>query len=532
VTVGSLQDNSLMTTATATSANQWIRGDSGDGWDVAYDGSSPPVLYSTWNTYIASSTTNGVTSSFVTTNPLTGPDIGSHTLLPLAADPSASGIVYVSGLQNLWQTRDGGVSWRKILSPGNSGNIDVAPTNGSNVVIAAGAQVFVSTNALATTGVTFANITRNLPSRNVNRAVFDPVDPTVIYAVLTGFTGGAPANVFRTTIGGASWSDISLPVDVPCGAIALDGTTTPTTLYVGTDFGVARSVDGGASWSVLDDIHFPRAPVFDLAFSTQAGVLRAATYGRGVFEFMKPAGPAIAVGLQHGLNNELNFGQVCSGPDYLTLDVYNVGSADLVVTSVQYLVGSAIPPAFSVLSTPATPLVIGAGEEVTFTVAYTPTGPGVTDTATIRIISNDPHAPFVDVTATGSEGKATLVTVIADNGDFGDVCVGRFADELLTINNSGDCPLSISGIITFPADFQAPGVASYPLIIGSNDSIDVMIRFRPTSFGNNTGAIEITSNDPLGPHFVNISGNAPAPKLALILADKGDFGKVCVGSCR
>lgn len=526
VTVGSLQDNSLMTTATATAPNQWIRGDAGDGWDVAYDGSSPPVLYSTWNTNIVSSTNDGVGNTAVGVNPLTGPDIGSYTLLPIAADPSASGVVYVSGLQNLWQTRDGGASWRKILSPGNSGNIDVAPTNGANVVIAAGAQVFVSTNALATTGVTFTNITRNLPSRNVNRAVFDPVDPTIIYAVLTGFTGGAPANVFRTTIGGASWTDISLPVDVPCGAIALDGTTTPTTLYVGTDFGVARSVDGGGSWSVLDDIHFPRAPVFDLAFNAQAGVLRAATYGRGVFEFKKPAGAAIALGLQDGLN----FGQVCSGPDYLTIDVYNVGSADLVITSVQYLVGSAIPPAFSVLSTPATPLIIGAGEEATFTVAYTPTGPGVADIATIRILSNDPNAPFVDVTATGSDGTATLATAIADDGDFGDVCLGRFADERLTINNSGVCPLSISGIAAFPADFQAPGVVSYPLIVGVNESIDVTIRFRPTSLGLKVGAIEIASNDPLGPHSVNVTGNAPAPKLALILADKGDFGKVCVGS--
>ena len=530
-TVGALQDNSLMTTATATATNQWVRGDSGDGWDVAYDGSSPtPVLYSTWNTYIVSSTNDGVGSTAVATNPLTGPDIGNYTLVPLAADPSAVGIIYVSGLQNLWQSRDGGTSWRKILSPGNSGNIDVAPTNGSNVVIAAGAQVFVSTNALATTGVAFINITRNLPSRNVERAVFDPVDPTVIYAVLTGFTGAAPANVFWTTIGGTSWTNISIGVDVPCGAIAVDGTTTPTTLYVGTDFGVVRSVDGGASWSVLDNIHFPQAPVFDLAFNAQAGVLRAATYGRGVFEFMKPAGPAIAIGLQDGLLDELDFGQVCSGPDYLTIDVYNVGSADLVVISVQYLVGSAATPAFSVLSTPATPLVISAGEEVTFTVAYTPTAPGVTDIATIRIISNDPNAPVVDVTATGSEGTGIVATAIADNGDFGDVCVGSLADQMLTINNPGSCPLSITGITTFPPDFLAPGVANYPLIVASNDSIDVMIRFRPTSFGPQFGAIDITSNDPASPHIVNISGNAPAPRLVLILADSGDFGEVCVGS--
>jgi hypothetical protein len=53
----------------------------------------------------------------------------------------------------------------------------------------------------------------------------------------------------------------------------------------GTDRGVLRSVDHGASWTVLDDIHFPFAPVTDLVRSRQGGILRAATYGRGVFEF-------------------------------------------------------------------------------------------------------------------------------------------------------------------------------------------------------------------------------------------------------
>lgn len=45
----------------------------------------------------------------------------------------------------------------------------------------------------------------------------------------------------------------------PHGALALDGTFTPTTIYVGSDLGVLRSVDRGLSWTVLDDIHLLRA---------------------------------------------------------------------------------------------------------------------------------------------------------------------------------------------------------------------------------------------------------------------------------
>ena len=157
---------------------------------------------------------------------------------------------------------------------------------------------------------------------------------------------------------------------------------------MGTDFGVLRSVDGGLTWYVLDDIHFPRVPVLDLIFRN--GILRAATYGRGVFGFVKPAGPSIAVHLDHGLA----FGAVCKAPQFLKLEVFNVGSQNLVINSVQRLMGSA---GFSVLPTPATPLVVEPGEDIVFTVMYIPTALGVPETATIRISSNDPAAPFVDL---------------------------------------------------------------------------------------------------------------------------------------
>ena len=98
-------------------------------------------------------------------------------------------------------------------------------------------------------------------------------------------------------------------------------------------------------------------------------VLRAATYGRGVFEFMMPAGPAIAVGLEDGLA----FGTVCSGPHYLTLTVSNVGTADLAISNVERLVGSAD---VTVLPTPATPLIIAPGEDIDFIVVYTPSQSG------------------------------------------------------------------------------------------------------------------------------------------------------------
>jgi hypothetical protein len=450
----------------------------------------------------------------------------------VTTDPGNAGHVYVSGNQNLWQTQNGGGTWRKLSAFAGTGDVDIAQANGNNVVIAVGSQVFVTTNALAAT-VTFTNITRNLPSRNVARVLFDPIDPTVLYAVLGGLNGVGPGqqgHVFRTTVGGTSWTNISpttgnppFEIDIPCNSIALDGTDIPTTIYVGTDLGVIRSVDTGITWSVLDDIHFPRVPVLDLVLNQKAGVLVAGTYGRGAFKFVKPAGPAISVNLEHNLN----FGLICTGPKYLNIYVYNVGSADLVITSVQRLMGSAD---FTVLPLPGTPVVVAPGEEIEFTVQYLPTVSGTFETAIIRVSSNDPAAPFVDVAATGSQGTGAVSTAIADSGDFGNVCLGSFKDELLTINNQGPCPLYIFNITCSSASFLAPGVSSYPLVVGGDDSIDLTLRFQPTGLGPANATITIFSSDPASPSTLDVSGFAPAPRLSLIIADRGDFGKVCVGS--
>ncbi len=522
--VGALQDNGTQTRVGAVGQG-WVAAQGGDGWDVVYDGTIAGRAYCTsgfWSpapcTRIWRSTNDGATFPTEITPWGTATDAGCY-LGPLATDPSTGGILYASGSQNLWQSRNGGNTWR-ILSPfAGTGNVAVARTNGNNVASGVGSQVFVSTNALAATvgppsGVTFANITRNLPSRNVARVAFDPNDPSMIYVVLGGFSGGG--HVFRTSIGATAWTDISPALNVPFNAIALDGTDTPTAIYAGTDFGVIRSVDGGASWSVLDDIHFPRVPVFDLALRN--GILRAATYGRGAFEFVRPQGPSIAVNLE----NDLEFGTVCQGPQFLALEIFNVGKSDLVITSVQRLMGST---GFSVLATPGTPVVIAAGEHLDFTVRYSPTIAGTLETATIRIVSNDPDAPVVDLSATGRRGTPRMTTVVGDNGNLGNVCVGAFVDRELTINNSGSCPLSVLSVTSSSADFLVPAVVSYPLVIGAGNSISLPIRFQPTSFGAKAGTITVTSDDPTGAKSVAVSGTVPSGKLAVT-------GSTCIGGVK
>ena len=123
-----------------------------------------------------------------------------------------------------------------------------------------------------------------------------------------------------------------------------------------------------------------------------------------------------------------------------------------------------------------------------------------------------------------------LVTAIVHAGQFGHVCLGSSLDQLLTLNNSGNDELHITNIVSSSPDFLMPSVASFPIMLEPGDSVEVVIRFRPTSLGPKFGTLTVFSDDPTGTHEVSVSGDASAPTLALAIANTGNFGKVCVGS--
>jgi hypothetical protein len=76
-----------------------------------------------------------------------------------------------------------------------------------------------------------------------------------------------------------------------------------------------------------------------------------------------------------------------------------------------------------------------------------------------------------------------------------------------------------------PGKIHAPGVLSYPIVVGAGDSIDVAVRFQPSTFGPKAGAITIFSDDPAGIHTVHVFGMAPAPKANLTIAKQREFWK-------
>ena len=155
------------------------------------------------------------------------------------------------------------------------------------------------------------------------------------------------------------------------------------------------------------------------------------------------------------------------------------------------------------------PLTIAPGNVLEAPIRFQPTSIG-SKSSTISVLSNDPTGPKT-VVVSGTAPAPRLTLVVPDNGDFGEVRLGRFTDRDLVINNRGPCQLSVTGLVSSAPIFVTPQVASFPLTVDGGDSITVPIRFQPTTRGSATATLTIFSNDPNSPAVVNVSGTAWPP---------------------
>ncbi len=76
----------------------------------------------------------------------------------------------------------------------------------------------------------------------------------------------------------------SIAGNIPAGSVNVirEDPADPNTLYVGTDFGVFVSVDGGRNWRVLGG-NLPSVQVSDLQYHARDRIIVISTYGRGLW---------------------------------------------------------------------------------------------------------------------------------------------------------------------------------------------------------------------------------------------------------
>lgn len=121
----------------------------------------------------------------------------------------------------------------------------------------------------------------------------NPDDPKEIWVTAGNFIAGR--KVYRSLDSGATWVNISgsLP-NVPVNCIVYDDNNgSPNdALYIGTDIGVFYRDNNTGDW-VPFSTGLPVVEVTDLEINESAGLLRASTYGRGIWQTSLYAGVCI-----------------------------------------------------------------------------------------------------------------------------------------------------------------------------------------------------------------------------------------------
>jgi hypothetical protein len=343
---GGTQDNGAPATGFSQSGGAWVNVNAGDAGLTAVNPAkqnewflaTPPDSFSGVNLFRCNNGVNCHTLDFqngqIADSSTLGEDAGAF-YLPFILDPQTSSSLLV-GTCRIWRgPSNGGIF--SLLSPdfetGGAGacsgdevnlvrslaagglkdsnslsQVIYAGTNGEGPLIPTipdGGHVWVTTNAdggpLTWADVTQAINPLGFPISSIALDSSDPLGKTAY----VGIMGFHTVHVWKTTNAGISWTDFSgssptgLP-DAPVNSIIIDSGTSLSngTVYAGTDVGVFASSTGAASWTEVGPSagqrgFLPNVAVTSLQIFNSSGVklLRAATYGRGIWQWNLIANP-------------------------------------------------------------------------------------------------------------------------------------------------------------------------------------------------------------------------------------------------
>ena len=233
-----------------------------------------------------------------------------------------------------------------------------------------------------------------------------------------------------------------------------------------------------------------------------------ATFGRPVSNH-DPIFFKASVGPKIDTNVTSDFGDVCRGDSKTTkLEIFNTGIDDLIVNSVARVSGSTD---ITVGSGPLLPAVVAPGAHIEFDITCTPSSVGPRS-AVIRITSNDPDRPTVDITHT-CDAPAPDVRV-SGSGVFGQVCAGGApAEKEISVCNVGACNLNVVSASVDCPDFTVVDTP-FPAPVSKDFCMPIFVRFTPTSPGPKSCKLTITTDDPDTPErVIPLTGDTPAASI-------------------
>jgi len=232
---------------------------------------------------------------------------------PIQMSPNEKGTIYM-GAQFLFRSRNHGQSWDRIspdLTTNNpdkqkqeeSGGVTVdnssAEMNNSIYSIAEsprnGQVIWVGTddgNVQLTRdgGKTWTNVGLAIPGRGqdpwVSWVEAGHFDEATAYVTLDRHMyGDMTPHVYRTADFGKTWTDLPLDGGGVRGYahVIKEDLVNPNLLFIGTEFGLWITTDGGRRWAQYKGSGFPQVAVRDMVVHPRTSDLILATHGRGIW---------------------------------------------------------------------------------------------------------------------------------------------------------------------------------------------------------------------------------------------------------
>jgi photosystem II stability/assembly factor-like uncharacterized protein len=256
---------------------QWTHVFGADGMEAAVDPTDPFTVYASYQLGgIMRSVDRGVNWDFIGENVA---DDGPW-VTPFAIDPYNPYRI-AAGYTNVWISDDQGDSWNMASNWSNEEQVSclaIAPSDGN--VIYVGRSDLLMRSTLG--GAAWESIQGpELPQRRPTSFAVDPENPQHVWVSFSGTTAGQ--KVYESLDGGDTWTDRSagLP-NVPVNSVVLAPGTVDG-VYAGTDLGVFYRDDLLNTWEPFGE-GMPNVVVTELEVNQASGKLRAATYGRGIWQ--------------------------------------------------------------------------------------------------------------------------------------------------------------------------------------------------------------------------------------------------------
>ncbi|MBT8065904.1 MAG: glycosyl hydrolase [Gammaproteobacteria bacterium] len=319
---GGTQDNNSQGGPSRTDNNVGIRNSDwfvtlfGDGHQSAVDPNNPDIIYAQWQqgnlTRFDRKTGESV---YIRPQPAAGePPERYNWDAPILISPHKSSTLFF-GTQRVWKSDDYGDTWTAISSDltrderrtrqplmGRTWSFDASwdlyAMSSFNTVTSLSQSPLVEGLIYAGTDDGLIQVTEDggqswrridklpgVPSRFfVNDIKADLHDPDVVYVVVDDHkSGDFSPYVLKSENRGRSWKSISsnLPARHILWRIVQDHEK-PGLLFLGTEFGVFFTVDGGGQWTKLKG-GAPNIPFRDLVIQTRENDLVGATFGRSFY---------------------------------------------------------------------------------------------------------------------------------------------------------------------------------------------------------------------------------------------------------